>query len=90
MGAYIYDVHMAGEEEGQKFRLKLRIVDDGRWGEGGGRRVKYGRPHQILIFVEEKYEFVFSQLCIWGLLALDHHFCKIYRHISSLKARYYK
>ena len=69
---------------------KLRMVEDGRWGEGGGSRSKYGRPHQIFIFVKEKYEFVISQLCILGLSALDDHFCKIYRHISALRARYYK
>ena len=47
------------------------MVDGGR---EGGRRVKYGRPHQIFIFVKEKYEFVISQLCILGLSALDDHF----------------
>ena len=46
---------------------KLRMVDDGRWGEGGGRRVTYGRLHQTFVFVEEKYELVFTQICIWGL-----------------------
>ena len=39
---------------------KLRMVDDRRWGEEGGRRVKYGRPRQIFIFLEKKYEYVFS------------------------------
>ena len=63
------------------------MVDGGR---EGGRRVKYGRPHQIFIFVKEKYEFVISQLCILGLSALDDHFLKIYRHISSLRVTYYK
>ena len=63
------------------------MVDGGR---EGGRRVKYGRPHQIFIFAEEKYEFVYSQLCIWGLPALDDHFSKIYRHIYALRARYYE
>ena len=58
------------------------MVDGGR---EGGRRVKYGRPHQIFIFAEEKYEFVYSQLCIWGLPALDDDFSKIYRHISAIK-----
>ena len=63
------------------------MVDGGR---EGGRKVKYGRPHQIFIFVKEKYEFVISQLCILGLSALDDHFCKIYRHISALRASYFK
>ena len=63
------------------------MVDGGR---EGGQRVKYGRPHQIFIFVEEKYELVFSQLCIWGWLTLDDRFCKIYRHMSALRAGYYK
>ena len=63
------------------------MVDGGR---EGGRRVINGRPHQIFIFVEEKYEFVFSYLCIWGLPALDDHFCKIYRHIFALRARHFK
>ena len=47
------------------------MVDGGR---EGGQGVKYGRPHQIFIFVKEKYEFVISQLCILGLSALDYHF----------------
>ena len=33
---------------------------------GGGRWVKCGRPHQILIFAKEKYEFVYCQLCFLG------------------------
>ena len=69
---------------------KLRMVEDGRSGEGGGSRARYGRPHQIFIFVKEKYEFVISQLCILGLSALDDIFCKIYRHISALRASYFK
>ena len=43
-------------------------------GGGRGSKVKYGRPHQIFIFVKEKYEFVISQLCNLGLSALDYHF----------------
>ena len=81
---------MAGGRGVKNLDSKLRMVEDGRWGEGGGRRVKYGRPHQIFIFVKEKYEFVISQLCILGLSALDDHFCKIYRHISALRASYFK
>ena len=50
------------------------MVEDGRSGEGGGSRARYGRPHQIFIFVREKYEFVISQLSILGLSALDDHF----------------
>ena len=69
---------------------KLRMVEDGRSGEGGGSRARYGRPHQIFIFVEKEYKFVFSRLCIWSLSALDDHFCKIYRHISALRASYFK
>ena len=59
------------------------MVEDGGWGEGGGRRLKCGRPHQIFIFTEEKYEFVYSQLSIWGLLALEDHFSKIHHHICT-------
>ena len=83
---------MAGGEgqEGQKSKLKIADGWDGRGGEGGGRGVKYGRPHRISIFVKEKYEFVISQLCILGLSALDDHFCKIYRHICALRASYFK
>ena len=65
---------MAGGREVKNLDSKLRMVEDGRRGEGGGRRLKYGRPHQIFSFVKEKYEFVISQLCILGLSALDDHF----------------
>ena len=51
---------MAGGRGVKNLDSKLRMVEDGRWGEGGGRRLKYGRPHQIFTFVKEKYEFVIS------------------------------
>ena len=44
------------------------MVDGGR---EGGRRLKCARPHQTFLFTKEKYEFVYSQLSIWGLLALE-------------------
>ena len=44
---------------------KLRMVEDGRSGEGGGSRARYGRPHQIFIFVKEKYEFVICDSVFW-------------------------
>ena len=47
---------------------------------------KMWTPHQILIFVKEKYEFVYCQLCFGGLLAPDDHFSKIYLHIWELGA----
>ena len=86
---HIWRPHGKGEWV-RNFDPKLRMVDDGGWGEGGGRRVKYGSPHQIFICAEEKYVFMYSQLCIWCLPALDDHFSKNYRHIYALRARYYK
>ena len=44
----------------------------------------------LFIFFVQKHELVFSELFIVSLLALDDHSCKIYCHISALRARYYK
>ena len=40
MGAYIYDVHMSGGRGVKNLDSKLRMVEDGRWGEGGGSKGK--------------------------------------------------
>ena len=53
---------MAGGRGVKNLDSKLRMVEDGTLGEGGGRRLKYGHPHQIFTFVTEKYEFVIFQL----------------------------
>ena len=39
---------MVGGEGVRKSSLKLRMVGDGGWGEGGGHLVKCGRPPESL------------------------------------------
>ena len=62
----------------------MRAVDDG----GVGKEVR-GLGNVVVhskFFAVEKYEFVYFQRSIWGLLALENHFNKIYLHTSAFGA----
>ena len=54
------------------------MVEDGGWGEGGGRWLKCGRPHKFFVFNKEKYSFVLCERRICLLTTLDDHISMIY------------
>ena len=60
------------------------MVDRGREGVDGQNVDVHTN---FFLFVEEKYEFVYCQHYIWGLLTLDDRFSKIYLHTLSTQGQ---